>query len=938
MSAGPASPQRLWELVYGLLPEPEAAELRAAISADSGLEAAYARAQAAASLLGRAARWPAPPIALRRPETMPVVPFVRPPRTGEPPRPRPPLVRSGPEVRRPWARWAGWTVGIAATTLLLLALGGYWYHRAQLGDMEAGPVRVLLAGPLWLETGQAPRFSLLTTSLAGQPVSAHVELGFWSPDGQHLGGHKERTDAQGRLEVSLPADSRILQPPEVRLTLHVFREKPRPGPSLEARVPVRHEGTAIHLVLEKAVFRPGETMRFRALAVRRWRLTPSPARRLRYEVRDASGAVLSGSTGECALSEGRAWGQYRLSPTLPEGRYALVVGVAGLPSQAGRTFWVKAAPAKPDAGTAAAAPSKKLHSVFVPEGGELVAGLQNRVYFAVHDAQGQPLRTSGRIVDGHNRPVALAETGNHGLGVFSFEPVAGQSYRLVVETPEGLEDSPALPPVVDDSGIVLSTGRSVFEAHKPLEFVVRCKDAGVPLVAVAWCRGVAVGQQAFVTQTEASAGPTQANPVILPVDESAAGAVRLAVFDYRHSPPRLVAQRLVFRKPGKYLELHVAPIGPAEAEGSGRKALGSPRQAGKASESQSPQTPARSPRQMAVRVTDEEGRPATAGLAAWLAGASSRPPRAEGGESLWASVLLGPELVDAGILRHLGPMPLAWPDAHNTLDLVLGTYGVPPEDNAGAPPPSAAGQAVRGASPAAQAPQGTGQGPGVPTELATRPAPCLLLDNLPQLKAEYQDRLESYRKHRTRVLNTVITLIFFGGVGLVLFVGMANLLNIPCGLRLWAPTLVTAGICLAVGLELLHPERHVGPAQAAAFVPYQHPESPAAGAPAGGPSPPGDSEPGRPSARTTAGPPAGTVLAAPDRWSPTATPSAQPENFWKPAILTDRQGKAVIELSPWPETVPQSLMVEAYAPTGRLGGSVFEVPAASAATGPIQVP
>mgnify|MGYP005834017745 CR=1 FL=1 len=937
MSDEPATPQRIWELVYGLLPEEESAELRAAIAADRELAAAHARAQAAASLLGQAARWPGPPIALRRPETVVAVPFVRAPLAGEPPRPKPPLVRAGPEVRRPWARWAGWTVGIAASVLLLLALGGYWYHRTQLGDMAAGPVRVLLAGPPWLEAGHAPRFSLLTTSLAGQPVSAHVELGFWSPDGQHLGGHKERTDAQGRLEVSLPADSRILQAPEVRVTLQAFREKHRPGPPLEARLPVRPEETAIHLALEKAVFRPGETVRFRSLALHRWRLTPSPAARLHYEVQNASGTVLGGSRGQCTLSQGLAWGEYRLPPTLPEGQYTLVAGIPGTPSQGRRTFSVKAGPVKPAAGAAAGGAGKKLCAAFVPEGGALVAGSQNRVYFAVRNAEGQPLRMTGRIVDGQNRPVALVETGEHGLGAFSFEPAAEQSYRLVVETPEGVEDSPPLPPVVVNSDIVLSTGRGVFEADKPLEFVVRCKEAGVPLVAAAWCRGVAVGQHAFVTQTQASAGPTQANPVILPVDESAAGVLRLCIFDYRNSPPRLVAERLVFRQPGRHLHLQVAASGPAEANGAGPGGAGSTQQAAKGSESALPPSPLRSPSQFAVRVTDEEGRPAAATLAAWMASADPPEPPADGGESLLASVLLGPDLLEAGILRHLGPIPSVWAEPEKTLDLVLGTYGVSGEAGARTRARSATGQAPKSDSSAPANPDRAAMAASVAPYPAGWPAPSLLLDNLGQLKTEYQDRLESYRKHRTRVLNTVITLIFFGGVGLVLFVGMANLLNIPCGVRLWAPTLVTAGICLAVGLELLHPERHVGPGQAVAFVPYQHSVSAAKTGAAGGPALASSGQGGT-ERRTPAVAVSPTALTAPGRQSPGVAPSLLAGGYWNPAIPTDQEGKAVLDVGSQGEGARRRLMLEAYAPTGRLGAFVLELPGVQGARGAAHVP
>ena len=914
MSLGPVASQQFLELVYGLLPDKEAAALRTAISADTELAAAYARAQAAATLLAQAARLPAPPIALRRPDTLVAVPFVRPTPAVETPRQKPPLVRTGPEVRRPWARWAGWTVGVAATVLLALAAGGYYYHRSQLGDMAAGPVRVLLAGPPWLEAGHAPRFSLLTTSLAGQPVSAQIELGFWSPDGQHLGGHKEQTDEQGRLEVTLPADSRVFQAPEVRLVAQVFREKLRPGLPLETRLAVRPEGTILHLALEKAVLRPGDTLRLRVLAVKRSRLGPGPMSRLRCEVRDPSGAVISGSRRECPLRQGLGWVECSLPQRLPDGQYTVVAtALDGTGPEVRRTFLVRSAPSP----QSDKSPLRKLHVGFFPEGGELVAGLENRVYLSVRDTHQRPVRITGRVVDRQNRPVALVETGEHGLGAFSIEPVLGEAYRLQIETPEGVEDSPQLP-AASNSGIALSTGQSVFEPGKPLEFVVRSKEAGVPLVAAAWCRGVAVGQLAFVTQTQASAGPTPANPVILPVDDWAAGVIHLCIFDYRTSPPRRVAQRLVFRRPGPRLHLQAAPIVAHRTPLTNSPTITTARPTAEQASSQLP-------RQISVQVTDEEGKPAPALLAAWLSGTGSPEQEADQNDSLLASVLLGPDLVEAGALRHLGPIPLGRLESEKTLDLVLATSGAPRSANPPEPAQAAKAQTSDQPAGAASAPTGPPQGE-VP--------PCTVLDNLAQLKTEYQDRLDSYRKHRTRVLNTLITLIIFGGVGLVLFVSMANLLNIPCGLRLWVPTLATAAICLTVGLELLHPERHVGPAQGVAFASYQHPVSQAVGRPAGRHSPPH-----APAPATTAGPSAtGTESAQPSGAGQPIAKAARHAPFWNPTIPTDARGKAVIVLDRLTGGAGVRLLVEAYSPSGRLGALELETPGSSLSSGSPQAP
>ena len=59
---------------------------------------------------------------------------------------------------------------------------------------------------------------------------------------------------------------------------------------------------------------------------------------------------------------------------------------------------------------------------FYPEGGPLVAGVENRVYFAAHSTLGKPIHVAGQILDQQGREVARAETVRDGLGSFRFTP------------------------------------------------------------------------------------------------------------------------------------------------------------------------------------------------------------------------------------------------------------------------------------------------------------------------------------------------------------------------------------------------------------------------------------------------------------------------------------------------------------------------------------
>ena len=73
---------------------------------------------------------------------------------------------------------------------------------------------------------------------------------------------------------------------------------------------------------------------------------------------------------------------------------------------------------------------------FYPEGGDLVAGLENRVYFFGHDPLGEPVDIrSGRVVDSQGREVARLQTYHEGRGMFRFTPAVDENYRLEITQP-----------------------------------------------------------------------------------------------------------------------------------------------------------------------------------------------------------------------------------------------------------------------------------------------------------------------------------------------------------------------------------------------------------------------------------------------------------------------------------------------------------------------
>jgi len=164
MSDDPTPQDRLLDLVFGLLPDDEADQLRAEIEKDPALAEAYAAAQADAELMGEAAKLQSPPIALTRPE-----PNGRSGATTAEPLP----TTTGPELM-PWSRWAQWSLVAAASLLVVLSLVGWTRHRSQLAGAGPDRLRLQVTGPSELQQASDSRYQIATTTVTGRPVSANV--------------------------------------------------------------------------------------------------------------------------------------------------------------------------------------------------------------------------------------------------------------------------------------------------------------------------------------------------------------------------------------------------------------------------------------------------------------------------------------------------------------------------------------------------------------------------------------------------------------------------------------------------------------------------------------------------------------------------------------------------------------------------------------------
>src|SRR5262249_10506444 len=140
----------------------------------------------------------------------------------------------------------------------------------------------------------------------------------------------------------------------------------------------------------------------------------------------------------------------------------------------------------------------------------------NRVYFSAKTTLNKPAEIRGRVVDQAGNTVATIQTlgddkelgVNQGCGRVDFAPQAGKKYRLLIDTPEGIEGETALPPVQAD-GFVLHLVKGV--VTEKIDVVLTSARKDRKLLVGAYCRGQLLAHQT-VTAAAGAAVPVSLTP------------------------------------------------------------------------------------------------------------------------------------------------------------------------------------------------------------------------------------------------------------------------------------------------------------------------------------------------------------------------------------------------------------------------------------------
>jgi hypothetical protein len=160
---------------------------------------------------------------------------------------------------------------------------------------------------------------------------------------------------------------------------------------------------------------------------------------------------------------------------------------------------------------------------FFPEGGDLVAGIKNKIAFKANDQWGRPVRVRG-VIQKNGAVVDSLKTHHDGMGFFFLIPEGGAKYTVKWKDPKSKEQVNDLP-TVRPSGISMQIG---IASGKRYFTINRTADAAENLQRL---HLVGTMQQTMVFKANANLSTNVTSSGVIPVESLPTGILTITVFD-----------------------------------------------------------------------------------------------------------------------------------------------------------------------------------------------------------------------------------------------------------------------------------------------------------------------------------------------------------------------------------------------------------------------
>ena len=182
---------------------------------------------------------------------------------------------------------------------------------------------------------------------------------------------------------------------------------------------------------------------------------------------------------------------------------------------------------------------------FYPEGGDLIAGVPNRVYITAKTPAQKPADIAGEIIDQSNTVVGQFETVHEGRGRVAFTPKPGESYSLRIVKPSGIRKTFPLPKSHRD-GVAVQSSLEVIPTNQSVALTVHSPNTRKLKISLRQ-------REQLISEKIIETVQKRATKVQLDAKD-ASGVLIVTVEDADGMP---LAERLVFRQPESGLSVKI---------------------------------------------------------------------------------------------------------------------------------------------------------------------------------------------------------------------------------------------------------------------------------------------------------------------------------------------------------------------------------------------
>ncbi|HYW96130.1 MAG TPA: TonB-dependent receptor plug domain-containing protein [Bacteroidales bacterium] len=322
----------------------------------------------------------------------------------------------------------------------------------------------------------------------------------------------------------------------------------------------------VYLHLDKDQYNADERIWFKAYVVNATNHHPdSLSTNLYVDLVNPNGYVVQ--TVLLKLQDGFANGGFGLQDTVPEGNYRILAYTNWMRNAGDGFFFSKNLYISNPRFKIYATPeevktikhsrrknirlAQKFDVSFLPEGGNLLNGVENRVAFKAINELGYPIDISGRLLDKKGNEILTFNSVHDGMGAFSFTPQPGMDYVAQIKSGQSNEKKFRLPEGID-KGIVLKADYAGMDSVR-VTIVTNMGTGSMPVnttyVLFAQTRGVPRFSAEFDLNDP---GRT----VSIPKKIFPSGITTLTLFNANSLP---VSERLIFINQNDGLKINITP-------------------------------------------------------------------------------------------------------------------------------------------------------------------------------------------------------------------------------------------------------------------------------------------------------------------------------------------------------------------------------------------